>query len=313
MSSETVFLSPISPVESSSPSMSSAAGTISLFNFNRKASKGWLPFEANVFVAGSNAVTNANVDSLLTHNKPFIDLTTDRFSKGDKGIYLSDSTISNSAITTFDVLANETLSFDFSTDIIDLKARGKENVEAFYNHTELTTAFLVLDSTDRSNPILLDSFVYDALLIPSEDVSEIDIEAGDGISLTDYDGSTDANNNFSIADGFSLGTYEQLFEEDTQISIVALNLSSNYLFEDAFIGNLGNDVIYGRVDNDFALRGTRGDDKIYASLGDDNVLGLRGNDTIEGGLGDDKLDGSLGNDAIHGGKGDDDIIGGGRQ
>ncbi|WP_017327798.1 calcium-binding protein [Synechococcus sp. PCC 7336] len=308
MSSETFFLSPVLPVSSESSS-DEVFGGLSLFDFSQEATGGWVPTEVNMLVAGTEALAIGSLDTFLTEGPTFASLVTDRFSAGIEGTFLVDSELDTRTISNFEIAPGMTFSFDFDAEI-DLFAQGAENPDAYFSQTELTTAFFVVDTADSANPNVLDYFILDSFLVSPLEISEIEIEFSDNISLIALDGGADAEGSTNAATGFAFGTYERTFDSGAEISLVSVNLSSNYLLGDALIGALGDDVIYGSIFGDFALRGTQGDDKIYASLGDDFVNGLRGNDTIEGGGGNDELYGSLGNDAIHGGWGDDNLDGG---
>ena len=310
MSSETVFLLPTPSLASQATTFASALGNINLFNFSKEAKEGWVPVVANMLVEGGEALSTANVETLSTTGKAFNNLAVDHFSEGIEGAYKVNSKIDSSAVTSFNALADETFTFGFSADFTDFHSQVTDNT-VNYSQTELTTAFLVYDTTDASHSVLLDYFFIYGLLIPSEDIGKIKLEASDGISFTDYGGFATAEDNSSFGNASALGTYERTFSENKQLSIVALDLSSHYLMGEHLIGNLGDDVIYGSIYNDSALKGTFGHDKIYASLGHDNVRGYAGHDVMEGGGGNDKLVGNWGYDAIHGGKGLDVINGGG--
>ncbi|WP_017327799.1 calcium-binding protein [Synechococcus sp. PCC 7336] len=309
MLSETFFLEPVQPTALLPPVSVEAFGSLNLFDFSQETSGGWVPAEVDMLVEGSEAITVGNFDTVLTEGATFTSLATEHYSAGIEGTFLVDSELDTRTIANFGIASGDTFSFDFDAEI-DLFAQGMDNPDAFFSQTEVTTAFFLFDTTDSANPNVLDYFILDAFLVSPLEISEISLDFSENISLINAGGTAYADGTTNIAMGSALGSYERSFSSNTQLSLVSMNLSSNYLFGDGLIGTLGADVIYGSIFGDFALRGTQGDDRIYASLGDDYVNGLRGSDTIEGGGGNDELHGSLGDDAIHGGRGDDDIYGG---
>lgn len=75
-----------------------------------------------------------------------------------------------------------------------------------------------------------------------------------------------------------------------------------------FVGELGEDTIYGGAAND-TLRGDEGADLIRGLAGADNAHAGTENDTVYGGTGNDTLQGAGHNDTINGDAGNDSITG----
>ncbi|MEM9154810.1 MAG: hypothetical protein AAGB13_07185 [Cyanobacteria bacterium P01_F01_bin.33] len=290
---------------------SGTLGSISLFGFSKEASGGWLPVEVNMLVSGGEAASIAALDTSLISDRAFINLVVDRQSEGISGTYFIDSKVDARAVTTFTVSADESFYFNFSIDIVDFYSQGSSSdANAYYNQTDLNLGFLVFDTTNPTDPILVDYFSLDGLLIPSLETSEIEIEASDEISLTTYNGFVFAEDSTSSAEAFVLGTYERIFVQDRQLAIVSFHLDRDYLVGDSLLNHLGEDVIAGTLESDSSLDGTPEHDKLYSSLGDDFVRGFKGNDLIEGGWGNDWLTGNSGHDDVSGGKGSDNLSGG---
>jgi serralysin len=213
-------------------------------------------------------------------------------------------------VANFDVAANQTFSFDFLADV-NLIAKEIENRNTEYNQANLTSTFLVLDTTNINQPKVLDYFGVQGKLISSQKNSSLVSGGSRRFTITNRDKTVDidGNNGFDKIIGEVAGTYSQKFKRNTNITIVEVTATAVEFAGDTLIGNLGKDVTYGTIWNDH-LTGTNGADKIYSSLGDDVIKGNKGDDILEGGKGNDTLFGGQGNDKLHGGWDDDVLIGG---
>ena len=151
--------------------------------------------------------------------------------------------------------------------------------------------------------------------------NDVDVDAGDTLSISAVDGSG------------SLGTL--VFDAATQsLRYVADNdafdalapgasavdsfrytvtdragLTSTATVNVTVTGVADGIVTFGGNGNDFIL-GTAGEDRLFGDNGDDRLDGLAGHDRLDGGRGDDVLNGGVGIDLLIGGQGNDTLTGG---
>src|SRR5262245_33150719 len=118
--------------------------------------------------------------------------------------------------------------------------------------------------------------------------SEVDGRSGVVVSLVDP----------SVNRGDAVG--------DVFIEVEIFRLS---IFNDAFVGAGGDDVVYGESGTDF-LDGGAGNDQLNGGAGTDVLSGQDGNDILVGGQEDDRLDGGAGADTLVGDDGNDTFYGG---
>lgn len=192
-----------------------------------------------------------------------------------------------------------------------LTAKEIENPNTEYNQANSKSTFLVLDTTNSDSPKVLDYFGTKGQLISSEQVANLKVGGSRNVAILSGEQISDLDGNNGSDEVYSntIGSYQQTFSSNTNLTIVEINTSAVKVAGDSLIGNLGTDVIYGTINKD-KLRGTRSADKIYASLGNDKLYGFKGDDILEGGQGEDKLFGGWGEDKLNGGWGNDAIIGG---
>ncbi|KYC37663.1 hypothetical protein WA1_40085 [Scytonema hofmannii PCC 7110] len=304
---ETLFLQPRVPI-SNSTNFANATGNALFSDYSQSALAISTVAQTNTSVKGLVALAVAEADAVAREDLSGI--FTDSTGIGLGSPFEVKSNSEAKAIASFAVKAKETFSFDFSANI-QLTAKEIKNSNAEYNQAKSTVAFLVLDTTNVNQPKALGYFKLSGNLSGSENSNDLKLKASKQVNIDYKNKESDIkrNNDMDFVKGDAIGTYEQKFKHDTNITIVKVNTSTIELLGDNLIGNLGKDVIYGTLWND-NLKGTNKADKIYGSLGNDRIEGRKGNDIIEGGSGNDTLYGGENDDLIYGGWGDDTIIGG---
>ncbi|MEL7035089.1 MAG: hypothetical protein AAFO04_05650 [Cyanobacteria bacterium J06592_8] len=307
MSSQTLFLQPSG--STTDTNFVEASGNATFLSFSQSPSQGSVEPNFKASVIGGVATAIANVDATLNNDTGFTNLFTEAFAEGEDGDFKVKNKLKTEVTATFDVLADDTLSFDFFSEI-SLTAKEIENPDAEYNKAKSKTTFVVMDTTDPDHPEILDHFGVKGTLISSENVAREMSDSSGNISFTNnVERDLDGDDGEDFLDIEVNGSYSRTFTEDTRISIVEINATTTKLLGDTFIDNLGSDVIYGSIWQD-EIEGTSGDDKIYGSRKKDKIHGRGGDDILEGGSGRDTLKGNSGNDQIHGGDGRDIITGG---
>jgi hypothetical protein len=204
----------------------------------------------------------------------------------------------------FSVEAGETFSFDFLGEDFLLKAKEIENPNAEYNHAQLNTQFLLLDTSDRNNIKILDYFELGASLTSSEQIGSLEVDFSNHFTLNDNNPIIDlgGNNEIDFISTTFLGTYQRTFDNDTNLTLLKVSQSAVQWLGDPLIGKLASNFAYGTIRDDRWV-GTSKDDKFYAGLGDDLLFGGNGNDTIYAGYGNDTV---YGDHTVYGENGDDD-------
>ncbi|MEM8827913.1 MAG: calcium-binding protein [Cyanobacteria bacterium P01_G01_bin.19] len=237
---------------------------------------------------------------------------------GAEGAFEGSAAGDAEVIASFSVEAGETFSFDFLTDLL-IEANEIENPDVEYHQAELNFSFLLIDTSDINDIEVLDDVSIWAYLISSKQIGDLEISFTDNFTLDTNNHSIDINENngIDLISSTTIGTYEQTFDSDTNLTLLMVDRSSVEWLGDSLIGNLGSDFVYGTIWDD-RWSGTQQDDKYYASLGDDLMFGgdgndiLRagnGNDRVYAGNGDDLLDGGAGDDVFRAGNGDDRLFG----
>ncbi len=307
---ETKFLYPVNSTTNSEPLFAEATGSALFFNYSENALGSLTTANLDILVNGGVATAISNAEAIFIQNPTFTDLFTESIAVGEDGAFEVKSISEAKVISSFDVAAGKTFSFNFAADL-DLTSKEIENANTEYSKASSKTTFLVLDiSNGVQNPKLLDFFGLTGNLISSQFTSIFNTGNSNNVY---FDSSKDidinGNNGIDYIDGFATGNYQRYFGTNTKLAIIEMNSSLVKLRGDTLINNLGKDVKYGTIWDD-DLKGTQYNDKIYASLGDDTVKGYHGNDIIEGAGGNDWLYGGDGRDSIYGGTGDDYIDGG---
>lgn len=153
-----------------------------------------------------------------------------------------------------------------------------------------TSLFISSDSGDaitvRVNSTLVEVLangtpVASAPAVLASDVSQLDVQGGDGNNVIDLTGVSSSE--FSALQGITIN------------------------------GGDGNDSILGSDSFDDLIYGGNGNDTVSGGVGNDTVAGNDGNDSILGGEGDDSLGSTSastredGNDTLDGGNGNDTL------
>jgi serralysin len=299
-----------SPSPSPSPNFVRAQGSAVFSNYSQSPSGTLTAAQVDVLVKGGVGVALAKAEAIFNSDPTFSALFTDSTVIGLEGQFTGAADSETKAVGNFSVGANQTFSFDFATNL-ELVAKEIENPQVEYNKAGSKSAFLVLDTTNLDQPILLDYFGVRGNLISSKKIGDLKFGNSGNVTITGKNKTADidGNNGKDSLSGDAKGTYQQKFSKDTNITVVEINASGVELASDTLIGNLGKDVIYGTIFND-NLNGSNGADRIYASLGNDRLDGNGGDDILEGGSGKDSLNGGQGNDKLYGGLGDDILVGG---
>ena len=311
MADATYFLPPVAS-DTDAPTFVDAFGFSDLFNFSHT------PVD---LLAATDAVTIANqgvtlVAAVATASGtggPFADLltTTDNVGAVIDGTGTVQADSRAEVVASFDVAAGETFAFDF--DLFgDMTAKEIENLDREYSEASLATGFIILETSDPSQPELLGHVGSFGSLISSDKVTGVTVDHHvedqnariEIVQETEVD--IDGDNLVDGVSGVAAGFFEQQFEADSQITIIQFNSNMLTVTADNLIGQLGSDVTYGTIWDDTLTGGG----KIYASMGDDRVYGQRSDDILEGGHGNDTLKGYSGDDSLHGGLGADSLDGG---
>lgn len=310
MHPETIFLQPIiDPILSPNPNYATATSDINFFNYSHNPSETLTDSQTETLMTGGVGFAIAEAQAIFFEDANFSFLLADSNANGD-GTYTGTSKSKTQIVANFAIEANQTFSFDFSVNL-GLTAKEIENPNTEYNQANSKSTFLVLDTTNPDCPKLLDYFGTKGKLISSEQVANIWGAGSSNVAILSEDqiSDIDGNNGSDEVYGNTVGSYQNTFSNDTNITIVEINNSAVKIAGDSLIGNLGTDVIYGTIYQD-RLVGTWSADKMYGSLGNDKLYGLKGDDILEGGQGEDKLFGDNGEDKLNGGWGNDQITGG---
>ncbi|MDJ0732905.1 MAG: calcium-binding protein [Nostocaceae cyanobacterium] len=309
MTSDTLFLQPVAPINPPILNSAEATGGAQFF-YNQEPSLVLAAAEAETLVKGGVNEAIADATATFFRDDPsFATLFTSATSDGLDGAFQGKAKSEAKIMAGFSIGAGETLSFDFVANL-NLSATEIENPDAYYNKAKGKTTFVLLDIS-KKRPQVIDYFGYKGKLISSQQTGELKLGSSHNVTVNSpnetYD--IDGNNGTDSLTGEVTGNYERTFKHDTEIVIVEINESVVKFAGDNLIGNLGDDVIYGTIFND-KFKGSKNDDKIYASLGNDRVDGGKGDDIIEGSIGKDRLRGQRGDDKLNGGFDNDDLIGG---
>ena len=311
MAAATYFLSPVAS-ETDSPAYAEAFGYSDLFNFSHAPSDLLAATDAKTIARQGVTLVTAEATASGTGGL-FADLLTTTDNAGvvidGAGTVKADSRAE--VVASFSVAEGETLAFDFDV-FADMSAKEIEKPGQEFSEASLATGFIVLETSDPSQPQLLGYFGSVGTLVSSEGVAGIAVDHHTADEATrieiiqDAEVDIDGNNQIDLVSGVAAGFFEQQFEVDSQITVVQFNVNALAVTADTLIDRLGDDVTYGTIWDDILI----GSGKIYASLGDDRVHGRRGDDILEGGHGNDTLKGYCGDDSLHGGLGEDNLDGG---
>lgn len=298
------------PSPNPNPNFVRAQGSTIFSNYSQSPSGTLTAAQADTLVKGGVGIALSKAGAIFNNDPTFSALFTDSTVISLEGQFTGAVDSQTKAVGSFSVGANQTFSFDFAANL-ELTAKEIENPQVEYNKAGSKSAFLVLDTTNIDQPILLDYFGVRGNLISSKKVEDFKLGKSGNVTISSKNKTADidGNNGKDSLVGDAKGTYQQKFSKDTNVTVVEINASGVELASDSLIGNLGKDVIYGTIFND-TLQGKDGADRLYASLGDDRLDGNGGDDTLEGGTGKDRLNGGAGNDKLYGGLGDDLLIGG---
>lgn len=307
MASDTQFLQPINPTSNPNPNSITNSTELLTYNYSQNPSSVSVQVVANVLVKGGLARALADFQVTAGVDPAFSEILSETIVELEGGVSEGTSQIKSKVVGIFEVEAQQTFSFGFSSSL-ELRAKEIDNPNIEYSKAKSEGAFLVLDLSNLNRPKIVDYFAFDGRLISSEKIGKVRAKVSRNFTLIDQDRNIDidGNNGFDFVTGTATGTYENLFRNNTKIAVVEVNASNVRAFGDYLIENLGTDVTYGSIWRD-NLTGTSNADKIYASLKNDRVWGMGGDDIIEGGGGNDRLEGGEGNDKINGGD-DNDLI-----
>lgn len=323
MSSETSLFAPINlvfpnifpnfydtpaPAPDPTPNFVTAQSDTTFSNYSQNPSGVLTDAETSTLVNGGVALAIANAKGSFKSDPTFSSLFTNASVIGGDTPATGKSSSETKVLASFTVDANQNFSFDFSASLNET-AKEIENPDAEYNKAQSQTAFLVLDTTNTDNPVVLDYFGLQGTLISSKNKAKLTFGSSSNVTIDDRNKSSDidGDNGTDFLNGSAVGTYQRNFGSNTNITVVEINSSNVELAQDPLIGNLGEGVTYGTIRND-NLNGNFGNDNIYASLGNDKLSGGFGDDTLNGGLGNDTLNGGSGNDVLIGGGGNDTFI-----
>ena len=312
MSSATYFLPPVAS-QTDTLLFTDAFGFSDLFNFSHTPSDLLAATDAATIANQGVTLVTAEATASGTSDDLFADLltTTDNSGIIIDGAAAVKAESQAEVVASFSVAQGETFAFDFDI-FTDIASKEIEDPDREYSKATLATGFIVLETSDPSQPELLGHFGSLGTLVSSEMIAGIAVDhhVADGNGqieiIQDTAVDIDQDNQIDYVSGVSAGVYEQQFDADSQITVIQFNSNTLELTADTLIGRLGSDVTYGTIGDDILTGGG----KIYASLGNDRVHGRRGEDILEGGQGNDTLKGYSGDDSIHGGLGNDKIKGG---
>ncbi|MEH2057464.1 MAG: calcium-binding protein [Nostoc sp.] len=302
------FYNTPAPNPNPTPNFVTAQSDTTFSNYSQNPSGFLTDAETSTLVNGGVASAIANAQGSFKSDPSFSSLFTSASIVASDAPVTSNSSSETKVLASFAVDANQNFSFDFSASLGET-AKEIEDPNAEYNQAQSQTAFLVLDTTNPDNPVLLDYFGLQGTLISSQNKAKLTFGSSSNVTIDSRNKSSDVNGNngTDFLNGSAVGTYQQNFNSNTNITVVEINTSNVELAQDPLIGNLGRGVTYGTIRND-NLNGTFGNDNIYGSLGNDTINGGYGNDTLNGGLGNDVLIGGPGNDVLIGGGGNDTFL-----
>lgn len=311
MAVATYFLPPVAS-DTDAPTFADAFGFSDLFNFSHTPSDLLAATDAATIASQGTTLVAAEATASGTGG-PFADLLTTTDNAGvvidGAGTVKADSRAE--VFASFNVAAGETFAFDFDL-FSDMTAKEIENPDREYSDASLATGFIILETSDPSQPTLLGQVGSFGTLVSTDKTAGVAVDHhvadqnGRFEIVQEIEVDIDGDNQVDGVSGVAAGFFEQQFEVDSQITVIQFNNNTLTVMADKLIGQLGSDVTYGTIWDDTLTGGG----KIYASMGDDRVYGRRGEDILEGGHGNDTLKGYSGDDSLHGGLGDDSLDGG---
>jgi serralysin len=310
MASPTQFLQPTNSTVNPNPNQVTNSLDLLTYNYSQNPSSVSVQTVTNVLIQGGLASAVLKFEATAIVDPAFSEILSETIVKLEGGASEGTSQIESKVVGIFDIAAQTTFSFSFSSSL-ELTAKEIENSNIEYSQAKSEGSFLVLDISNLNSPTVIDYFAFDGQLISSKKLGNMRDSYSDNFTFIDRyeDIDIDGNNEIDFVTGTAIGTYEKQFTNSTKVAVVEINTTSIKSIADYLINNLGTDVTYGTIWNNNLVGGVNGD-KIYASLGNDLVWGVWGNDTLEGGGGNDWLHGGHGNDRINGGYGNDTIADG---
>jgi hypothetical protein len=310
MSKDVLFLTPKGAINYE-PGYANALTSSQFFDYSQPAKGSAVNADVNAFVKGGRAAAVTEFEGFFQDDPGFGDLFIDTLTVHEKGPSKVKTETDIKVLSSFDVKAGDTFSFQFSIDM-NLEVSEVENRFAEYNDVQGRIAFLVLDISNPHKAKVVDYFgargrvnsplrIADARLRSSKNVS---------IEFKDRFINRGGNDGEDYVEGFAIGSYEREFNKDTTLTIVKVNETATRLWGDTLIedGFKENGVKSGTIWKD-NLRGNHRDNMLYGSLGNDILHGFNGDDILEGGHDNDRLYGGGGDDSLHGGYDNDRLYG----
>jgi serralysin len=146
------------PSRNTNPNFVNAQGNTIYLNYSQSASATLTSAQADTLVKGGVGIAIAEAQASFFNSDPtFSSLFTEAGAIGLDGQVTSSSNSATEVLASFTIGANQSFSFEFSTDLA-LTAKEIENPKVEYNKAQSKSAFVVLDTTNPNQPIVLDYF-----------------------------------------------------------------------------------------------------------------------------------------------------------
>jgi serralysin len=266
--SETLSLKQIAPNSNSTPNFATAEVSSLFSNYSQPASGTLTDAQTEALVKGGVATAIANAQAVFNNDPTISGLFNNNLAIGSNGSYQGSSSSKTEVIGNFSVGANQNFSFDFSAKL-KLAEKDLEKSKKEYNEAHGQASFLLLDTSDFNKPKVLDYFGMSGDLISSKDIHKLKFSASKNVKLKDKnkDPHIESNNGTDLLTGDAIGTYQQTFKSNTNLTLVELDSSAVQVLgdplianqastngtkgHDILIGGSGNQVIKGDKDPDF--------------------------------------------------------------
>lgn len=224
---ETLSLKQIAPSYNSTPNFATAEVCSVFSNYSKPASGTLTDAQTEALVKGGVATAIANAQAVFNNDQTFSALFNNSLAIGSNGAYQGSSSSKTEVIGNFSVGANQNFSFDFSANL-KLAEKDLEKSKNEYNEAHGQASFLLLDTSDFNQPKVLDYFGTSGDLISSKDIHKLIFSASKNVKLKDKNKhpNIESHNGTDLLTGDAIGTYQQTFKSNTNLTLVELDSSA---------------------------------------------------------------------------------------
>ncbi|WP_313707689.1 M10 family metallopeptidase C-terminal domain-containing protein [Planktothrix agardhii] len=272
---ETLFLEQIAPSYTSTPNFATAEVSSIFSNYNQPASATLTDAQTEALVKDGVAAAIANALAVFNNDPTVSVLFNDSLAIGSNGSYQGSASSKTEVIANFSVGANQKFSFDFSANL-KLAAKEIEKSKTEYNEAHGQASFLLLDTSNFNQPKVLDYFVMSGDLISSKDIHKLKFSSSKNVKLKNKNKhpNIESDNGTDLLTGDAIGTYQQTFKRNTNLTLVELDSSAVQVLGDPLIANQASingtnshDILIGGSGNQ-VIKGDKNTDLFVFTKGD---------------------------------------------